>query len=149
VAASDFRDLRAWQLAHAFKLGIYALISRGSLVADFRLSGQLREAAASVPSNIAEGFGRFDPADFARLVKVAKASLVECQNHLQDAVDRRHISRELCGQHDAKAKEVLREVAGLLDYLQSPDAKRNAEKIRQSRIARRQQRVASQKQKGR
>jgi four helix bundle protein len=141
VSASSFRELRAWQLAQAFKLGIYELIARKPLAADFPLCDQLREAAASAPSNISEGFGRFDPADFARLVKIAKASLIECQNHLQDAVDRGHISIEICRRHTTRSDEALREIAGLIDYLQSPAAKQNAERIRRKRIERREQRL--------
>ena len=134
--------MRAWQLARAFKLGIYELIECEPLASDSRLCDQLREAAASAPSNISEGFGRFDPPDFARMVKIAKASLLECQNHLLDAVDRGHIAPAVCDQHVAKAGEVLTEIAGLLDYLQSPEAKRNAERIRQKRFERRRTRVA-------
>jgi four helix bundle protein len=122
-------------------LGIYELTACRPLAGDLNLCEQLREAAASAPSNISEGFGRFDPPDFARLVKIAKASILECQNHLIDAVDRGHITDAVRQQHADKAREVLREVAGLLDYLQSPEAKRNAERIRQQRFERRRKRV--------
>ncbi len=141
MSAASFKDLRAWQLARAFKLGIYQLTASPPMASDLRLCQQLREAAASAPSNISEGFGRFDPPDFARLVKIAKASILECQNHLIDAVDRGHISDVVREEHTAKAQEVLREVAGLLDYLQSPEAKRNAERIRQQRFDRRRKRI--------
>ena len=140
MSASTFQDLRAWQLARAFKLGIYELTECEPLASDVRLREQLRDAAASAPSNISEGFGRFDPPDFARMVKIAKASLLECQNHLLDAVDRGHISPAICDLHIAKAGEVLSEIAGLIDYLQSPEAKRNAERIRQKRFERRRNR---------
>jgi four helix bundle protein len=141
MGASNFEELRAWQLARAFKLGIYELIACRPLASDLRLCEQLREAAASAPSNISEGFGRFDPPDFARLVKIAKASILECQNHLIDAVDRGHITDAVRQQHADRAQEVLREVAGLLDYLQSPEAKRNAERVRQQRFDRRRKRM--------
>ena len=124
MSASKFEELRAWQLAREFKQGIYELTARQPLSRDFRLREQLREAAASAPGNISEGFGRFDPPDFARLVKIAKASLMECQNHLLDAVDRGHITTAVCDQHVARAQGVLNEIAGLLDYLQSPVAKK-------------------------
>jgi four helix bundle protein len=145
MGVGDFRDLRAWQLARTFKLGIYRLVAEKPLANDFKLRDQLRDAAASAPANISEGYGRFDPADFARFVKVAKASLRECQNHLQDAVDRGYISEAVRQQHAEAASEALKEIAGLLDYLQAPEARRNAERIRQQRIARRRQRVAANK----
>jgi four helix bundle protein len=140
MAARTFRELRSWQVARAFKRAVYGLTESGSLSRDDRLQFQLREAAASAVSHISEGFGRFDPADFARFVKMARASVIECQNHLEDAVDRGHITDEVRRVHDAQAQLVLKEIGGLLDYLQSPEAKRNAERVRQRRIERRNRR---------
>jgi four helix bundle protein len=140
MTAKTFRDLRAWQAAYAFKLKVYELIEHGPLANDEKLRKQLREGAASAPSQISEGFGRFDPADNARFVKMARASIIECQNHLQDAVDRRHITERAREEHDQLAREALTEIGGLLDYLHSPEAKRNAERIRQKREERRQSR---------
>ena len=140
MIAKKFRELRAWQTAYAFKLKIYDLIEEGPLSEDERLRKQFREGAASAPSQISEGFGRFDPVDFARFVKMARASILECQNHLQDAVDRQHITEHVREEHDKLAREALMEIGGLLDYLHSPEAKRNAEPIRQQRVERRRQR---------
>lgn len=143
LVARSYRDIRAWQAARAFKRGVYSLVSEPPLSHDERISAQLREAAASAQSNIAEGFGRFDPGDFARFVKIAKASIIECQNHLEDAVDRGVLTDQARRQHDDHAQEALREIGGLLDYLQSPEAKRNAERLRQARFERRRRRVAN------
>jgi four helix bundle protein len=140
MTAKTFRELRAWQTAQAFKLRVYELIKAGPLSNDERLCKQLREGAASATSQISEGFGRFDPADFARFVKMARASILECQNHLQDALDRRHITEQVRQEHDRLAQEALKEIGGLLDYLQSPEAKQNAERVRQKRRERRAQR---------
>ena len=140
IMAQTFRDLRAWQAARAFKRALYCLLDQPPLAMDLRLSAQLREAAASAQSCISEGFGRFDPADFARFVKIGRASILECQNHLDDAVDRGLISEIVRKQYDDHAREVLSEIGGLLDYLQSPEAKRNAERIRQARFERRRNR---------
>ena len=90
--------------------------------------------------DISEGFGRFDPADFARFLKMARASIIECQNHLVDAVDRGHISETVRHEHDEVALMAIKEVSGLIDYLQSPAAKQNAERLRQKRIERRNRR---------
>jgi len=140
MTAKTFRDLRAWQTAYAFKLRIYELIESGPLSNDETLRKQLRESAASAVSQISEGFGRFDPVDFARFVKMARASLVECQNHLQDAVDRGHITNDVRHEYEKLAKDALLEIGGLLDYLQSPEAKKNAERVRQKRFERRLER---------
>jgi len=145
MRAKNFRELRAWQTAYHFKLRIYELIEEGPLSQDERLHTQLRDGVASAPAQIAEGFGRFDPLDFARFVKMARASILECQNHLQDAVDRNHITEQLREAHDKLAREALIEIGGLLDYLQSPEAKRNADRIRQKRQERRNRRKREQR----
>ena len=113
MTAKTFRELRAWQTAYAFKLRIYELIESGLLSNDETLRKQLRESAASAASQISEGFGRFDPVDFARFVKMARASILECKNHLQDAVDRRHISDDVRREHEIYAQEAMK---GLEDY---------------------------------
>jgi four helix bundle protein len=140
VSAKTYENLRAWQSVRAFKVGVYALTAQQPLASDFKLCDQLRDAAASAQSNIAEGFGRFDPVDNARFVKMGRASLIECHNHLGDAVDRGHLTEGERLQHEARFKEALKEIGGWLDYLQSPEAKRNAERIRQRRIDRRHRR---------
>ena len=122
MTAKTFRDLRAWQTAYAFKLRVYELIESGPLSNDETLRKQLRESAASAASQISEGFGRFDPVDFARFVKMARASLVECQNHLQDAVDRRshhkrraprvREARQRCVAGDRRAARLLTVAGG-------------------------------------
>ena len=145
MTARTFRDLRAWQAAQLFKLRVYELIKVGPLSNDERLCKQLREGAASATSQISEGFGRFDPADFGRFVKMARASVLECQNHLQDALDRRHITDHVRQEHDLLAREALKEIGGLLDYLQSPEALQNAERIRQKRRERRAQRKSTER----
>jgi four helix bundle protein len=137
VWAFDRRDLRAWQSSREFKLAIYRLTAEGGLARDFRLRDQLREAAASAVSQVAEGFGRFNPADFARFLGMAKASIVEVQNHLQDAVDRGHISEETRSEHELLAKSALRDLIALIEYLHSPNATQNAQRARAKRQDRR------------
>jgi four helix bundle protein len=130
-------DIDAWQLARKFKIGIYKLIERDAIARDFELRNQLRDAAASAPSHISEGFGRFDPVDFARFVKMGRGSIQECRNHLIDAADRGHISDAIRQEHDARAEMLLKEMTALIDYLQSPEAARNAERIRRAGLERR------------
>jgi hypothetical protein len=84
-----------------------------------------------------EGFGRFSPPDVARYCVIARSSLIESQNHLIDAVDSECIDEETRIKYNALAELALEEVTGLMDYLQSPEALRNARRARERRIARR------------
>ena len=73
---------------------------------------------------------------------IARASLMESQSHLVDAVDKHHISEETRRALNALAEVALEEVTGLLEYLQSPEALRNARRARERRIASRPERLA-------
>jgi four helix bundle protein len=117
------------------------LIDADVFAKDAKLEGQLREASRSAVSQIAEGFARFNPGDNARFVNMARASLVECRNHLVDAVDRRWISEKTRATHETLLQEAPREIGGYLDYLPSPQAEENARRAKARRIARREKRT--------
>jgi hypothetical protein len=65
---------------------------------------------------------------------------MESQNHLRDAVDKGYVTEETRLEHDALAEAALQEVTGLMEYLQSPEALRNARRARERRIASRPER---------
>jgi|SRR5436190_22369941 len=93
------------------------------------------DSVAGPPAHVAEGFGRFSPPDFARYCVKARASLMKSQNHLIDAVDSGHMIEETRSELSALAEVSLQEVTGLMEYLQSPEAFKNARKARERRIA--------------
>jgi hypothetical protein len=66
---------------------------------------------------------------------------MESQNHLRDAVDRGYIAEAIRLEYDALAEAALEEVTGLMEYLQSPEALRNARRARERRIASRPERL--------
>src|SRR5678815_1405486 len=86
-----FEDLVAWQLAHQLSLEVFAATETGPVSRDFRFREQVRDSAASAGRNIAEGFGRFPPGDFARFLRYARASLMETRNSLIEARDRGYL----------------------------------------------------------
>jgi four helix bundle protein len=85
---SDFRDLVCWRLSYELKCEVIAFTSTGPAAKDFKYRDQIQDASASGPGNIAEGFGRFRARDSARFYEIARASLIETQNHLIDGRDR-------------------------------------------------------------
>lgn len=84
----DVRDLVCWQLSHELKCEILALTESGAASKDCRFRDQIRESAVSTPANIAAGFRYFRPAQFARFLGYAVASIGETENHLSDALGR-------------------------------------------------------------
>jgi four helix bundle protein len=141
-----FTQLRAWQTCVAYKRAVYAICESSSLATNLKKRAQVEESVAGPPAHIAEGFGRFNPADFARFVVIARSSLMESQSHLLDLVDKNYIDEATREALDALAQAALQEVTGLMEYLQSPEALRNARRARERRIASRQQRRANQEQ---
>jgi four helix bundle protein len=135
-----FTQLRAWQTCVAYKKAVYAICGVGPLATNFKKRTQLEDSVAGPPGHIAEGFGRFNPADFARFVVIARSSLMESQNHLLDLVDSRYIDEATLSDLNALAEAALQEVTGLMEYLQSPEALRNARRARERRIASRTER---------
>jgi four helix bundle protein len=78
----DFRQLKVWQKAHQLTLAIYQVT--GSFPRDeiYGLTSQMRRAAASIPSNLAEGCGRNSDAELARFSSMAAGSASELEYHL-------------------------------------------------------------------
>jgi four helix bundle protein len=139
--ARRFHELRAWQACDAYKKAVYQLCVDLPLASDCKRRSQLEASVAGPPGHVAEGFGRFNPSDFARFLVFARSSLMESQNHLRDAVDKKYITEEIRMELDALAEIALQEVTGLMEYLQSPEAIRNARRARERRIGSRNERV--------
>ena len=97
MGVSTIEELRAWQLARAFKLEVYRLIRESpDGRADYRFKSQLADAAAGAESNIAEGFRRFHAADFTRFLTYAGASIEEATRRVQDGIDRGYFDERDC-----------------------------------------------------
>jgi four helix bundle protein len=139
-AAKRFDQLRAWQRCNEYKQAVYKACAEGPLSRDWVRRRQLEESVAGPPAHLAEGFGRFNPTEFARYSVIARSSLMESQNHLRDAVDKQYITDETRKALDGLAEAALREVTGLMEYLQSAEALKNARSARERRIEKRLER---------
>jgi len=82
-----FEDIRAWQTARELTHRIYTLSKQGSFAHDFGLRDQIRRAAVSIMSNIAEGFESDTQTQFVRYLGYAKASAGEVRAQLYVALD--------------------------------------------------------------
>jgi four helix bundle protein len=86
VGARNYRDLIVWQKALDFVEATYHLTQDFPAEERFSLTSQLRRSAISVPSNIAEGEGRFSKSDFKRFLSIASGSLNEAETQITLAV---------------------------------------------------------------
>ncbi len=85
----SFRELNVWQKAHHFTLEVYRITQKFPDDERFGLVSQLRRAAASIPTNIAEGCGREGERELARFMTIAAGSASEAEYQLLLASDLR------------------------------------------------------------
>jgi four helix bundle protein len=91
----------------------------GEVLQDDRFRKQIRDSSSSAPRNIAEGFGRFVPKDFANFTRMAKASLMETQNHLMHGLEEKYFSKADYEKAWRLSKRALGATRGLHNYLRS------------------------------
>lgn len=82
VKSSDFKQLRVWQESMLLVHSIYRLTRTFPAEERFGLADQLRRAAVSIPSNIAEGQARDSEKDFSRFLSIARGSVAEVETQL-------------------------------------------------------------------
>jgi len=95
MAGKSYRDLMAWQKAMKLVTEIYAKTEGFPKTETFGLSAQMRRAAVSVPSNIAEGAGRGSNPDFSRLCWFSMGSCNELESQLLLARDVKFIKENV------------------------------------------------------
>lgn len=83
----DFRNLKVWQKAHQLVLALYPITTSFPREETYGLASQIRRAASSIPSNIAEGCGREGDPELARFCIIARGSASELEYQLLLARD--------------------------------------------------------------
>jgi four helix bundle protein len=107
---SSYRDLAVWQRSFELSIAVYKLTRDFPAEELYGLTSQLRRASVSIPSNIAEGYGRATRRDYRNFISIARGSVLELQTQLA-------IARELkFGQPDGllKVQEGAEEVGKML-----------------------------------
>jgi four helix bundle protein len=116
-AMQDFRNLKVWQKGHRVTLDVYAATESFPSREIHGLTSQLRRAAYSIPSNLAEGCGRQTDKEFARSAHIAMGSACELEYFLLLARDLKYLPHEQHESLSAAAVEVKRMLAALIDTL--------------------------------
>ncbi len=112
-----FYELPVWQAARKLQMAISACASREKFQTDWKLRDQIRDAAASVMANIAEGFARRYDREFTQFLFVAKGSAAETQSHLFVALDRGYLDDRTFQETFDLADDVAKQISGLISYL--------------------------------
>ena len=119
-----FEDLRCWKSARELVKMVYEITNEGSFQRDFGLRDQIRRAAISVMSNIAEGFGSGSDSEFVRFLGYSRRSISETQSQLYTALDINYLTQEQFEAIYTKANETERQVNAFIGYLAK--SKRNS-----------------------
>ena len=128
MGARDYRDLLCWQLSEELKCEVLAFTATPPALQDYKFCDQIRDSSAGAPRTIAEGFGRYRPAEFARFLEYARSSLMETQNHLVDARDRKLLSDRLYSRLSNLAAAALKVTTRLM-----LERQRTAARLRRAR----------------
>jgi four helix bundle protein len=110
----DYRDLVAWQKAMALAEAVYRETATLPLEERYGLTSQMRRAAVSIPSNIAEGQGRRSSDDeFVRFLAIALGSVCELETQLELAERLHMLTNESASRVRPLVEEVGRVIGGL------------------------------------
>ncbi len=110
-------DLICWLKAREFVNLAYSISWKNALSRDYGLRDQIRRAAVSSMTNIAEGFARFHPGDFIRFLDIAQSSAVEVKSLMYVVLDQGYLATDNVLEIQNSAEETTKTIKGLLRYL--------------------------------
>ena len=111
---STYRDLKAWQKAMELVTAIYGYTQKFPKEETYGLTSQMRRAAVSIPSNIAEGQGRRLEGDFRHFLRNARGSLLELETQILIAENLRFLAQRDAEMLLTRSAEVGRILNGLI-----------------------------------
>lgn len=122
MEVNSYRDLRVWREGMTLAKGCYLLTKGFPREELFGLTSQIRRAAASVPANIAEGYGRESTGEYIHFLRIAQGSLKELETHLLLAGEVGVCSLEAVQPALTQADQLGRMLRSLLRTLQAKNA---------------------------
>ena len=122
MSVSDYRDLDAWKLANQVRQRVWSLTRQLEFQDERWLRTQLRRSSHSACANIAEGFARYRPAEFAQFLNIAKGSLGEVAEHLAAPIGDSPAFERQVTEITALARRGQATITRLIIYLRSAQA---------------------------
>jgi len=124
MAYQKFRELKIWQEAKGLAVEIYKITSQGTFNRDYGLRDQIRRAAISVASNIAEGYERNSAKEFEHYMAIAKGSISEIRTQLEIAMDIGYIKKSFFERIDDNYEKIIAMIINLLKVRAAANGKR-------------------------
>ncbi len=110
----NHRDLIVWQKAMELAVSAYRLTTSFPTDERYGMTSQIRRACASIPANIAEGYGRESPGAYAQQLRVAQGSLKEFETHVELAHRVGLLDETLLSRHLKDAEEIGKMLRSLI-----------------------------------
>jgi four helix bundle protein len=129
VQKSSYRDLRIWQEAVELALVVYRATAGFPKHELYGLTSQIRRAAVSIPSNIAEGKGHYADGDFRRFLLHARGSLLELQTQIVIAQRLEYLTEEQAATLTQITDDLGRGLKGLIQSVRGESRERTMAKL--------------------
>ncbi|HLQ31172.1 MAG TPA: four helix bundle protein [Chloroflexota bacterium] len=113
----SFRDLRVWQAGMDLVEDVYRTTEEFPVSATYGLTSQMRRAAVSIPSNIAEGHSRESTREYLQHLSVAQGSLAELETQLELALRLRYLATKTANDHTLQIHSLGRQLFRLRDAI--------------------------------
>lgn len=112
-----YRDLLVWQKAMSLVTAVYRCAGQFPKAEIYGLVSQIQRCAVSIPSNIAEGYGRRSTGDYLRFLQIAMGSVFELQTQLEIAANLEYFARDRFSEIYEQSREVERMLSSLISKL--------------------------------
>jgi four helix bundle protein len=130
----NFRQLSVWKRAHSFALEVHRCTRSFPVLERYGLAAQMRRAAVSVVSNIAEGCGRHHDRELAYFLRIARGSVREVECQLLLSRDLGYVTPEVWTTMDAAAQEISKMLFAFASTVSSKSQELGARGSASSRI---------------
>jgi four helix bundle protein len=114
----SYKDLIVWQKAMTLTKELYSISSSFPESEKFGLTQQLKRCAISIPSNIAEGWGRNSNGYFVQFLNVSKGSLCEAETQLHLAIELNFIEEDVCANAFDLSIEISKMIKALINNIE-------------------------------
>jgi four helix bundle protein len=115
----NYKELKVWQRAYKLCFEIYQITKSFPIEEKYGLTSQIRRAAVSVPSNIAEGYGRKTTGEYIQALYIAYGSLCELETQILLAGDLNYVSAEKREIFHKEIGDIERMLKGLIKSLEN------------------------------
>jgi four helix bundle protein len=117
----EFEQIDAWARSRLLVKQIYEITGAKPFCADYSLKDQIKRAAVSIMSNIAEGFERDNNKEFIYFLSISKGSCGEVRSLIYVALDQNYIDIKLFEELSKSLRELAKLINGLIKYLKGTD----------------------------